>query len=201
MTDGSVTMDLRRLTRDELVLGERLPGHVRDRSGRVLIRRGQVLLPKHMDLLSEREAWKVFAGPDWPTLPRPPRRTRTPSPEELMHALKRQRFTRKDKNRVRRHTRHRCRMQAKLMVAENKNTGSQRVQMEITTCDVGLGGLSFICDRFLYTGSVVYLRLQALANQPVMKGVIRNCTYIDGREHRVGVEFVELGPGEEIPRF
>jgi hypothetical protein len=199
MGDTGPVAGLRRLRRRELVRGTPLPGHVRDRSGRILIRKGQRLSDQHLELIIDREAWDVYADADWP----PPGRSGqgdlwVPTPAELLEALKRRRPPRGESNRVRRHTRYQWRGQLRLML---QVTGtSQRQEVVVTTCDLSSQGFSFICDRFVYPDTVVYPHFDSLPSRPVMKGVVRNCVHLEGRQHRVGVQFVNLEPGEILPR-
>jgi hypothetical protein len=198
MGDTRPVAGLRRLRRRELVRGAPLPGHVRDRSGRILIRKGQRLSDEHLEVIIEREAWDVYADAEWP----PPSYSGqhdlwVPTPAELLQALKRRWQSRGEGGRVRRHARYEWRGQVKLIL---QATGaSQRQEMAVTTCDLSSQGFSFICDRYVHPDTVVYPHFDSLPSRPVMKGVVRNCVHLEGRQHRVGVQFVNLEPGEIVP--
>ncbi len=200
MADRGVIPGLRRLKGDDLIIGGVLRGHLRDRTGRILIRRGQRLSEDHVRLLAERETRGVYGGSDWPPAEDSDGTRATASPEELMFALNRRFRSRQDTGRVRRYARHPWRMRLKITLQENCDGVVYRLELMVTTCDVSANGFSFICKRFVHPAVILYSRFDTLPNRPVVKGIVRNCVYLESRDHRVGVEFLEPDPGERLPR-
>ncbi len=198
MSHPGASLELRQLRRAELILGQRLPSHVYDRNGRILIRRGLILKPEHLALIDERDDWDVFTDPSWPDAAARSDESWAP-PDELMQMLKRRMRMRRDRGNFRRQPRYLCRVRVTVLLQEKWKSGIQWRELKVTTCDVGPGGFSFVCDRYVHLGTIVFPRFESLPNRPVMKGIVRNCTYVEGRDHRVGVQFLKLQAGE-LPR-
>ncbi len=108
----------------------------------------------------------------------------TPTPGELIEVLRRRRESRRDALRVRRHQRQVWRVHLSLMMLAGGEAALEG------TCDLSAQGFSFLYDGFVYPGTIVYTRFESLPGRPLMKGIVRHCTHVDGRRHRVGVEFV-----------
>ena len=189
---------LRRLDPEELVLGSVLPGHVRDQSGRILIRRGRRLSEEHLEQLQKRAVGAVYAGPDWETPEPPDPPTPVISADELT-AILRRRNPPHDDSRARRHRRHPWRVQLRLTIQECSQGVVERRDVVVATCDISAGGFAFVSQLYIHPGTLVYARVRSLPNRPVLKGVVRNCVHLEAREHRVGVEFVPPEEGEMFP--
>lgn len=97
--------------------------------------------------------------------------------------------------RLRRHERREWQVPLVLLVEESSCGEAARVEIRVTTRDISAGGFGFVCQRYLHPGTVLHARLAMLAGQPIMKAVVRNCVHVSGRAHRVGAEFVYVGPG------
>lgn len=192
---------LRRLQHGELVLGSPLPGHVRDDSGRVLIRKGQRLTDLHLQLLQERQAHGVYADETWA----PPSTIEDldipmASPDELVHALQRRSGARKFAGRYRRHHRHAWQARMRLTLEQRSKGLVFRREMSVTTRDISASGFSFLCRQYVHLDTLVYARFEALPGRPLMKAVVRNCEYVSPQMHRVGAEFIDLQPSDIAPR-
>jgi hypothetical protein len=190
---------LRQIDPDRLVPGERLPGHVRDAAGRILIRRGQVLTTEHLQQLAERGTCGLYGTSDWDPDAPPPVEDPvvTITPDELVQALKRKHGVRTGEHPGRRHRRHVWRCQLRVLVQECSDGLVQRREVTVDTCDVSSGGFAFISRQFVHVGTIVYPRFDCLPNRPRMKGIVRYCHHLEAQRHRVGVEFVPLEPDDK----
>ncbi len=75
-------------------------------------------------------------------------------------------------------------------VVEIPGRSAVEQQLEVTTHDVSRGGIGVVLQQFLDPGTSVRIRFNSLPDRPVVNGVVANCTYIGGKQHRVGVQFV-----------
>lgn len=194
---------MRRVADSELSLGFVLPGNLRDRSGRILVRRGQRLSEAHMKLLLDRKVGSIYTEMEWQSPEQQAEEAHSQqesTPDELMRALHRKNDAGRGKKQVRKHERHTWRVDMRLVVREFSGDMVQMRQLRVKTCDVSAKGFAFVSDRFLHPGSVVYACFESLPNRPLMKGIVRNCTHLSGRQHRSGVEFDKLDKGEAFPR-
>lgn len=91
---------------------------------------------------------------------------------------------------IRRRARYRCRVRVELTLIEPSGVFESRRTATVTTCDVSVDGFSFLWDGFVHPGTAVQARFGSLPNHPVLTAVVRYCTHVEGRRHRVGVEFV-----------
>lgn len=193
---------LRRLNRDELTVGRVLPGAIRDRAGRVLVRCGEKLSAEVLGRLEERCALAVYAGADWSeSQKRAQPAQASQNASEIVDALRRRRRSPGTEGHTRRQQRHRWRVRLRMTIQECSEGLIQYRHIEVETSDLSPGGFAFICQQFLHVGTVVYPRFVSLPNRPVVKGIVRNCAHLDGRRHRVGVEFLPLAPDEQIPNL
>ncbi len=180
---------LRFLSWTELVIGRRLPGHIRNSAGKILLRRGNVLMPEQLESLRQREEWAVYGGPDWP-----PRgagsQENEPDPAEVIQALRLRRGPKK-RLRVRTGRRHPWCIPLTLEIEEVRPGGTRRRHVEVTTHDICTGGFAFIFNQFVHPETIVRARFESLPTRPYLTGVVRNCVHLSGTQHRVGVEFVD----------
>ena len=191
---------LRQLDPSELVVGTVLPGAIRDDAGRVLIRAGQTLSAAHLQQVQERAGGAAYAGPDWGTPGEVEDAVASPpGPEELVHALQRRHQSGVTAGRARQQARHEWRVPMRLIIEECGKGFLHRREIAVKTCDLSARGFAFISQQYIHVGTVIYARFITLPTRPVLKGIARNCTYLDGRRHRVGVEFLPLSPGEQVP--
>lgn len=112
-----------------------------------------------------------------------------PSPAELLHVLRRRGQGRRT-GPVRRRARYRCRVRVEVTLIEQTSVGSSSRAATVTTGDVSVDGFSFLWDGFVHPGTAVQARFGSLPDHPVLTAVVRSCTHVEGRRHRVGVEFV-----------
>jgi len=116
----------------------------------------------------------------------------TPTASELIEVLRRRHESRQDAPRVRRHQRQVWRARLSLTMLAGGALELQGRPVKVSTCDLSAQGFSFLYDAFVYPGTIVYTRFESLPGRPLMKGIVRHCTHVEGRRHRVGVEFVPL---------
>jgi hypothetical protein len=196
----SGTQRLRRLTEQDLVVGRTLPGAVRDGAGRVLIQSGETLSAEHLGRLGKRGACALYAGDDWGA---PPQQT-DPKPqplraEEVVQALQRRMRIPGTDGRIRRQQRYAWHVRLRMAILECSEGVVNRRDVEVETCDLSASGFAFLSRQFVHVGTMVYPRFTNLPKRPVLKGIVRNCTHLEGRRHRVGVEFLHLDPEEVVP--
>jgi hypothetical protein len=184
-TPNRTTVELRRLDRSGLQLGQPLPGAVRDHRGRIILPAGHVLSATDLADLSTRAPLGIYAGPEWT---RPPL-ANTLMSGEIVDALRRQQIA--DNKRVRQHQRHNWVTQLTVELEEKSELSVRRREVRVMTCDVSAGGFSFIYRRYVHLGTCVRVRFDSLPSRPRMIGVVRNCRHMNGTTHRVGVEFVD----------
>ncbi len=61
--------------------------------------------------------------------------------------------------------------------------------VEVTTHDISVGGFSFVYRQFLHAGTKIRAHFSILPGRPFLDGIVRNCMYVGGMHHRVGVQF------------
>jgi hypothetical protein len=118
-----------------------------------------------------------------------------------MHALRRQRRRKGDQGQLRRHPRYACRLRVKALFRQIAGFEILDSTLSVWIQNVSLGGLSFVCERFVHNDTLVYTRFESLPHRPVMKSIVRHCTHLEGRRHEVGCQFTPLAADEEIPAF
>jgi hypothetical protein len=163
----------------ELVEAQVLPGHLRDREGRILIPAGAVLNEDDLLMLTSRQ---VYVGPDWlanrarmmaagggsDPAGRP---TGMAAGEELREQLRRVWNTTLD-------------------LELTEQDGSRRRQVRVQTLNLSSGGFAFLHRQFIHPGTRVWAEFQMLPGRPIIEGVVRSCDQLGGMEHRVGVQFI-----------
>jgi hypothetical protein len=185
------------LDHKELSVGRVVPSHVRDDGGRILVRAGETLTEEHLQNLAQPGSPALFTDRDW-NAPQEPAQPPTMNPKELAAALQRRCGVRPGQGPGRRHQRHPW--QCQLQITIQDSIGSRHLRrIEAETIDVSIGGFGFVSSHFIYIGTIIFARLACLPSRPVVKGIVRNCQHLEGRRHRVGVEFVPLGENERVP--
>lgn len=190
---------LRLLGREELVLGQVLPGHLRDATGHILILRGETLTIKHLQMLDGRGLRDLYVGQDWPRTEGEDVPAAAITPAELVATLKRRIRSRDRGAQGQRHGRRPWRTRVRITVQECCQGMLRRRDIEVYTCDLSASGFAFRCQQFIHPGTIQYPRFEALPNRPTLKAIVRNCVHVSGRDHRVGAEFVKLAAGETVP--
>ena len=81
---------------------------------------------------------------------------------------------------------------ATLTLSVVKMSGRTPVEQhrQATAHDISRGGIGIFLKQFLDPGRSVSIRFDSLPDRPTIDGVVANCTYIGGKQHRVGVQFV-----------
>lgn len=171
---------LRPIARSELSLGQPLPGHLRDAQGKILIEAGETLTPNKWKLLGIGEDTVFYVGDDCPA-------GYSPAADGSVAEAD----TATAESEGRKHKRHNWKVNLRLELVEPGRGSTRNRTIDVTSQDISLGGFSFAAPMFVHVGTVVYTRLNSLEGQPVVKAVVRNCVHIEGRLHRVGVEFVK----------
>jgi len=192
---------LRRLGAGELVVGQVLPGHLCDRTGRVLIPKGRRLTPEDLERLGTQQSGELYAGPDWPASEGSSSQDDVApmDVDEWMNwASKRRHGPTGGRGRTRRHPRRPWNAKLELVIEECCDGFANLLKIAVNTSDISPGGFAFTCGRFVHPGTTVYVRFRTLPGQPVIKGIVRDCIHLAGREHRVGVEFIQLQPKEAV---
>jgi len=165
---------------------EPLAGNLRDQAGRILVRAGRVLDDVLLARLGERSDFGVYAGADWPDAPA--EREEAGSDAAEMAAVLRRLGRQRGLMRVRRHVRQPWRTMAR---AELEELGAHvwgARQVDVVTEDIAATGFAFECGSYVHPGTRVRLRLNATMRTRELAGVVRYCTHVAGRRHRVGVE-------------
>lgn len=171
----------------ELAEAQVLPGHLRDRDGRILIPAGAVLNSDDLKVLAARP---MYVGPDWLA-----NRARTmavgaagiagvsgkgdaASPPNAMG----------NGEELRRQLRRVWNTMLDLELTEQD--GSRRRHVRVQTLNLSSGGFAFLHRQFIHPGTRVRAEFQALPGKPIIEGVVRACDQLGGMEHRVGVQFI-----------
>ena len=190
---------LRQLSREKLVAGRKLPGPIHDRTGLVVAQKGELLTPQRLGEL-RAVVGGLFVDPEWDAAQRAQEAAHEGiAPDELLEALKRRQRPRGAEPPGRRNARFEWCVQTQVVLREIEQGHRECRAIQVETCDVSSGGFGFLCQQFVNPGTVVYVRFKKLPHEPVMKGVVRHCILIEGRRHRVGVQFLPLEPGEKVP--
>lgn len=188
---------MRRVTADELAIGRVLAAPLRDHTGRVLVRAGERLSERHMGVLARHGAEGIYTDQ---TSSSSSRDEQNISPEELMYALRlRKNPAGRRSRRIRQRERYDWKAELRVLLELQQEGFASWREVTVNTCDISSSGYSFICEQYVHVGTVVHARFEMLPRRPALKGVVRNCVHLGGREHRVGVEFVRYAPGEKPP--
>jgi len=78
---------------------------------------------------------------------------------------------------------------ARISLFIRKSRESNPSEIHVRTCDLSRGGFSFVHSQFLHTNTVVCARFEQLPDRPAVIGVVKNCVYVGGGRHRIGVRF------------
>jgi len=177
--------DLRRIGRDELVVGKTLRGDVRDAEGRILLSAGEVLQPHHVRVLADQLAAGVYAGPDWDASGE----AAAESPGDVIEQVFRRHGSRQPTQDQRAHARHPWAVPLTLMIEEHGEYGVLAREIEVVTADISRAGFAFHFRQYIAQGTRVRVQFDSLPNNPRLQGVVRNCRLVGGTQHRVGVQF------------
>jgi len=61
----------------------------------------------------------------------------------------------------------------------------------VVTHDISGSGFSFIFNQYVAPGTLARARFHALAEEPRVSGVVRNCVHVHGKHYRVGIQFTQ----------
>ncbi len=192
------TIALQPVNQQQLAPGMILPGHLRDRTGRVLIQAGTLLGPRHLALLRQRGTLGLYAGPDWDRNPvAPPPHEKPAKPAEVLAALRGRRMG-GAKMRVREHERYTWSVVLRLSIEEQNLDGCRRRDVVVRTGDISVSGFAFFYDQYIHPGTLLRARFETVPGRPYLIAVVRNCTHISARRHRIGAQFVKVRRGKAI---
>ena len=177
---------LRRLPRDTLRPGKRVPGTIFDEHGQILLRAGALLTSAQLQALNRRGLSRCFVGSDWP---HDPTQDTVQSARSLAAILNKNAATAK-KHHCRRHERHACETPVHIELDEEHPLGTAARTLSAMTIDLSAGGMAFESESYVHPGTTLVARFEKLANQPSVRGVVRSCIHLGGRRHRIGVEFI-----------
>jgi hypothetical protein len=200
MGSGIDKLRLRLIRFDQLEAGLRLPGHLRDRQGRILIKSGQVLTAQALDRLSRRHG-NLYVGPDWGRPTKPARTSRRAAGEpnpihaRIIEALRQQEEIHQWSER-RGSERYTWNTEIAIAVEENDGMRVCERSVRVSTQDISVKGFGFVYEQFLNPGTVVRACFEHVPGQPILTGVVRNGKHIRGTLHRIGVEFFDEGAAE-----
>jgi hypothetical protein len=197
--DVGMQVQLRKLELSELRLGRELPGHLRDREGNVIVEAGLRLTEARLRILAKCTNLDVHVGPDWPIGGRLTADEEEVSPEEIKGFLQRQVGTRDDLGHMRGNERRTWNAEITVILRVSEGHEETDHELRVTTRDISKGGFSFVADRYIHAGTCLFAQIGGAENQSIIKGIVRNCQYIEGRQHRIGVEFSRRNPGEQLP--
>lgn len=186
-------MDLKPIEKSSLIAGMRLKADVKDENGRLLLTADTVLGPKHLQLLEKMPGDALFVDLDTQEPEQNVEVAEPPTPQDVIEQLEK---VQGEKARSagefveRRHERKVWNAVLTLVIEEHLDGGYVRHrQVEVTTVDISAGGFAFMHNKAINAETVVRARFEGLPQKPVLIGVVRNCRLVDGKQHRVGVQF------------
>lgn len=191
MAVKSSTLDLAQIEISKLTIGEPLPGHLRDRFGRILISKGQLLSDGVIAKVQRNTGSRnfIWVGPDWPV--EPEAAETEPETEQAKH--KRIISFLQDQNLIsnkRRNARYRLKTSLSLGLEEVSGLHVIKRNVVVETFDISLSGIGFTYNQCLLPGTTVYCKFDFVPNSPIVTGTIRRCQKDEGMTHQIGVEFV-----------
>jgi len=126
---------------------------------------------------------------------KPPRPTA--SPAELCDALYERHASHSTVRDERRHPRLPWVTTLTVWVKDRRNSWDAPRTLRVTTHDISRSGFSFVYGQFLHVDTVVCTQFDTLPGRPIITGIVANCVHVGGRQHRIGVRFVEADSSEE----
>ncbi len=170
---------------DDLEVGQVLPGHLRDRDGRIIIPAGAVLTEEDIAGLKDRS---LFVGQDWLDNRARMRAAQAAAREGEPAGSYHLPFDLPTGAELRQQQRHVWNTVLNLEITDAD--GSSRRTMSVRTLNLSSGGFAFLMRQFVHPGSRVLAEFKALPGKPVVEAIVRSCTPLGGMEHRVGVQFI-----------
>ncbi len=173
--------------RQRLIPGQPLPGNLYDHTGRLLFQAGQTLDNSAMRMLEMCNETGIFGDEQWQSPPAQAAGSPAPMPEHPEEIAKLRRCGKAGQLR----TCPRYSWQSRIPVVLEESTAgkARRRPALVRTLDISSGGFAFEFDQYIHPGTIVHVALRALGRNPLRRGVVRACVHINGRKHRVGVEF------------
>jgi hypothetical protein len=113
---------------------------------------------------------------------------------ELLERI-RQRGPARSKKQPRLSQRHKWRTQVEVDIDESAVGGVRSRRAHVDTIDLSNNGMAFRYNSYVHIGARVTVQLP-LPGDPRVEGVVRYCGHLDGRLHRIGVQFVRVIPSE-----
>jgi len=183
------TENLWRIDGRRLIVGRPLPAALRDRKGNVVLRAGHVLTARDITRFTKDDDLVAYIGEDWPEAARQP----PPAPRNARNVLADPR-PRRPRKKTRQHKRHPYVTPLDLVIEERSPAGCRQRQVRVMARDLSASGFSFAYQQFIHAGTVVRVKFEALPGRAHLIAIVRHCTHVSGREHRVGVEFAGTTP-------
>jgi hypothetical protein len=168
-----------------------LPGPIYDERGRIVAQGGQVLGAEDLNSLPEG----LCVGPEWPeTQPSSPSGESDAASVHPGHEVVEELLLQQDVtsgSEKRRCARHAYRIVFRVILQEHQRGAVSERWIQVETNDISRAGFSFFYRQYVAVGTTLRAQFNDLPNRPTVLGVVRDCCLVEGRKHRVGVQFLE----------
>jgi hypothetical protein len=191
----TATSELQRLNDGDLAPGTSLRGHVRDIRGRILLRAGQMIDQASVESARKHAPAGLYGGGDWrdEVVGASGSSASGESCARIMKELSEQHRPGKA-FKDRRHERKPWAVPLTVQLEERCTEGIRTRDVEVTSHNISSGGFAFVFNQYVHEGTIVRVQFDTLPRKPRLMGVVRNCVLLNGRQHRVGVQFMESEP-------
>jgi hypothetical protein len=138
---------------------------------------------------------ELSVGPEWPETP-----PSSPSGESVAasirpgHEVVEELLQQQDATsgtEKRRCARHAYRIPLRVVLEERQRGAVSERAIQVETNDISCTGFSFFYRQYVAVGTTLRAEFNNLPNRPTVLGVVRSCLLTPGRQHRVGVQFIE----------
>lgn len=172
------------------MLGQSLPGHVCDATGRVLVRAGEILTQNHLQLLGIRLITGVYGGEGWGAGAEP-EAPESVTPASVMQDLFQRHGGTKAAENQRSYARHKWTVPLTVELEEVGQYAHTRRTIQVSTVDISRGGFAFVFKQYVAPGAIVRAQFDSLPKRPRLEGLVTGCVLLGGNQHRVGVQFTQ----------
>lgn len=179
--------NLRLIGRDELVLGQPLPGDLRDAEGCILLPAGEIVKSEHLEPPGPCVGEGLYVGPDWDAA----QRTSAGSHAEVVDEAFRRCGAEQSNADQRTHPRYTWIFPLTLVLEEGSDHQLAVREIEVLTADLSVGGFSFCYRQYVARDTSVRVQFDSLPTRPRLVAVVRNCRLLEGTRHRIGVQFTD----------
>ena len=176
---------LRKIDLRSIPPGSPLPARLYDKNGRVLAPAGAVLSTQQIEVLTSG-AGEVFVGSEWPQKDDGVASPLTTQPGAGADGV--------DQviDELRGSKRHAYSAKLSVEIDERGDKSGARRQTVVTTRNISSGGFAFECDGFVHEGAEIIATFEHLPGKPRIAGVVKSCAHVEGRRHRIGVQFLRV---------